>query len=103
MKILHNIGFALTGWIAGLLVTVGFSFLWLRVLPVVERTGQGAGFFSALGLILLLVSPAPLVGGLVGGRLPKEGGLKNQLAYAAIFGILFALPFACFLFWYTGW
>ena len=103
MKILQHILNALVGWIAGLLITVGFAFLWLKIIPEIDRTGQGRGFWTILSLILLVISPAAIAGGVIGGRLPKEGGRTNQMLYATIFGLLFPLPFACFLFWYTGW
>ncbi len=93
---------ALSGWAAGLLIVIAFSLLWLRIIPVVDRTGQGSGFWNVLSYVLLLVSPAAIAGGIIGGLLPKEGGRKNQIIYAAIFGLLFPLPFACFLLWYTG-
>ena len=56
-----------------------------------------------LAVILLIVSPAALVGGLVGGRLPKEGGQLGQLIMAAICGIIVAVPLSCAGFWVSGW
>jgi hypothetical protein len=103
MKILQHILNALVGWIAGLLITVGFAFLWLKIIPEIDRVGQGRGFWTILSLILLVVSPAAIAGGVIGGRLPKEGGRINQMLYATIFGLLFPLPFACFIFWYIQW
>lgn len=93
---------ALSGWAAGLLIVLGFSFLWLKIIPVVDRAGQGPGFWKVLTFIFLLISPVAIAGGIIGGRLPKEGGRLNQLVYAALFGLFFPLPFACFLLWYTG-
>lgn len=103
MKILQHLFNALVGWIVGLLITVGFAFLWLNIIPVIDRTGQGASLLVVLRSILIMVSPAAIIGGLIGGRMPKEGGRKNQFLAAAIFGLLFPLPFACYLFWYLGW
>ena len=60
-------------------------------------------FLLILALILLIVSPAALVGGLVGGRLPKEGGQLGQLIMAAICGIIVAVPLSCAGFWVSGW
>ena len=103
MKILQHLLNALVGWIVRLLITVGFAFLWLNIIPVIDRAGQGASIPIALLFILAWISPFAIIGGLIGGRLPKEGGRKNQIIAAAIFGLLFPLPIACFLFWYTGW
>jgi hypothetical protein len=103
MKITHHLLNALTGWAAGLLATFLFSMLWQQVLPVVERTGQGAVKMPLLIIILAIVSPLMFAGGVIGGRLPREGGRVQMLVYAALFGVLFAIPVSCFLFWYSGW
>ena len=103
MKIRFILLYALTGLAAGLLVTVGFNFIWQKVIPIVERTSIGPYYLTALGMILLAVALPAIAGGVIGGRIPKEGGLKNQLTLAAIFGALFVLPFACFIFWYIQW
>ena len=103
MKIRFILLNALTGLVAGWLVTVGFNFIWQKAIPIVERTSAGPFNLEAFGLILLAVALPAIAGGVIGGRLPKEGGLKNQLILAAIFGALFVLPFACFIFWYIQW
>lgn len=103
MKFAQHLLNALSGWIAGLLMTGGFSFLWQQIFPVVDRTGQGPGLLTVLSLIFLIISPVAIVAGIIGGRLPKEGGRLQQMLYAALFGALFPIPFACFLFWYTAW
>ena len=103
MKLSQHLLNALVGWISGLLIAIGFSYLWHVALPVVDRTGQGAGIPIILTLILIILTPITIAGGVIGGRLPREGGRNQILIYAAIFGALFAIPFSCFLFWYTGW
>ena len=103
MKFSQHLLNALTGWLAGLVITVGFSFLWKLILPIEERTGQGPGMLLVLGIILLIVSPVAIAGGVIGGRMPKEGGRKQQVVYSMLFGALFILPVSCFLFWYTAW
>ncbi len=103
MKIVNHLRNARTGWIAGLLFTAGFAWLWQRMFPVIDRTGQGAAIPVILFLILAIVSPLAIAGGVIGGRLPKEGGTIQQILYAVLFGVLFPIPFSCFLFWYTGW
>jgi len=104
MKIRFILQNALTGLVAGWLVTVGFNYIWQKVIPIEEGRASVAPFhLLALGVILLAVALPAIAGGVIGGRLPKEGGLKNQLILAAIFGALFVLPFACFIFWYIQW
>ena len=103
MKIRFILLNALTGLVAGWLVTVGFNFIWRAVIPIVDRSSIGPFHLQALGVILLAVALPAIVGGVIGGRIPKEGGLKNQRILAAIFGVLFVLPFACFIFWTIQW
>jgi hypothetical protein len=101
-KIVNHLVNALTGWVVGLLATLGLSFLWLRILPVVDRTGQGPGLPLVLMVILGILSPISVIGGFIGGLIPKEGGRKDQLVYAAIVGFFLTIPFALFILWYTG-
>jgi len=103
MKFVQHLINGLAGWIAGLLLTWGFSALWQQIFPVIDRTGQGSGMLTVLTFILLGISPIAIAGGVIGGRLPKEGGKLQQIFYAALLGALFPIPFACFLFWYTAW
>ena len=77
---------ALTGWVAGLITLIILSFLWRLVIPVVDRTGQGMGVVGVLVWILKYVSPVALIGGIIGGLLPREGTRKDQIIYAALFG-----------------
>jgi hypothetical protein len=103
MTLRENLLFALTGWLAGVCIMLGVGFI---IFPALVGTphsfGAGPDRFILL-LVVLLVSPAALVGGLVGGRLPKEGGQFGQLLMAAIAGIMAAVPVSCVGFWYTGW
>ncbi len=103
MKIVQHLLNALSGWIAGVLVTLGFSYIWQQIFPVIDRTGQGSSLPAVLAIILIIITPVSIAGGVIGGRLPRESGRAGQLMYAALFGALFAVPFACFLFWYLGW
>jgi hypothetical protein len=103
MKFTNYLLYALVGWLAGLVMTVAFSWFWQAIFPVIERTGQGAGLPIVLSIILFLVTPLAIAGGIIGGRLQREGGRGSQLLFAAIFGVLFIIPVSCFLFWYTGW
>ena len=103
MKILSILQNALTGLVAGWLATVGFNYIWQKVYPIEERTSIAPYHLLALGVILLAVALPAIAGGVIGGRVSREGGFKNQLILAAIFGALFVLPFACFIFWYIQW
>ncbi len=103
MKIRYYLQNAFTGLAAGLLITVGFSYIWQFVIPIEDRTSRGPYQLSVFGIILLLVALPALAGGIIGGRIPKEGGVRNQLVLALLFGAFFVLPFACFIFWYIQW
>jgi len=101
-KIVNHLLNALTGLVAGSLTTLGLSFLWLKLFPVIDRTGQGPGLPLVLLILLGILSPVSAIGGLIGGAVPKEGGRKDQLIYAVIISVFLTIPFAIFLLWYTG-
>jgi len=71
--------------------------------PPQRRSGLRIVKWIVLAIVLLIVSPAALVGGLIGGRMPREGGRGSQILLAVIMGIVLAMPFSCLGFWYTGW
>ena len=103
MSIRSSMLFALVGWLAGLCATLGNGFV---IFPALVGNPPALGLgaqFLILGAVLLLVTPAALIGGLIGGRLPKEGGRNGQLIMAGILGVLAALPLSCVGFWYSGW
>jgi len=93
---------ALAGWVAGVLSILALCWVWLHVFPVEERAGQGAALPTILWMIILILTPVSIIGGIIGGRLPREGGTRDKLAYAALFGFLFPLPFTCFILYYIG-
>ncbi len=101
-KILTHILNALTGWIIGALTVLVLGFIWLNVIPVVDRTGQGPGLPKVILALIGMVSPFSIIGGLLGGMIPKEGGRRDQAFYAAMIGGFITTPVALFLFWYTG-
>jgi|SRR5919108_6598970 hypothetical protein len=108
MKILQPLVFALTGWAVGAIATIIVGLSWPSIFPaivVVEHYyGAGPSLISIIGFGLLLASPGGLIGGLIGSRIPREGGQNEQLILAAIMGIIFSLPFACLVLWFfTGW
>jgi hypothetical protein len=101
-KIVNLLFSALIGWVAGVLTTLLLSYLWLHIIPVIDRTGQGAGIPGVILYVLGIVTPVALIGGIGGGLIPKEGSRKDQLIYAAIISAGLTTPVALFLFWYTG-
>jgi hypothetical protein len=108
MKMRRLMGFALTGWLVGAIAIVGMGFAWPSIFPaivVVEHYyGSGPSLFTLVVFSILLASPGGLVGGIIGSRIPREGGLREQLYMAGIMGIIFSLPFSCLILWiFTGW
>ena len=107
MKIFRPLAFALIGWVAGAIAAIGVGISWPAIFPaivVVEHYyGAGPSLFTIIGFSILLASPGGLIGGLIGSRIPKEGGQNEQFLMAAIIGIIFSLPFACMVLWlFTG-
>ncbi len=105
LKLRYDLLNAFTGLVAGLFATVGFNYIWQEVIPIEAEEAMRSGPFHlrVLVVILLAVALPAIAGGIIGGRIPREGGIKNQLILAAVFGLLFVLPFACFIFWYIQW
>ena len=92
----------------GAIGAVGVTLYWPTIFPAIMENehyyGIGPSLSIIVGLVLVFVSPAALVGGLIGSRIPKEGGQNEQFMMAAIMGIVFSLPFACMVLWFfTGW
>jgi hypothetical protein len=108
-KILDFLWNAITGWATGLLTTFVLGFIWLHVIPVADRVIQGAGILGEIVyiarfviFIVWIISPVSIIGGIIGGRIPREGSRTDQLAYAAIIGGALTTPVALFFLWYTG-
>jgi len=104
----RNISYALTGWLAGVLFTIVMGFVWPKIFPGIVNIdhyyGAGPNLISIIGIALLVISPASLVGGLIGGRVSIEGGEAGQRLIAAIFGIIFTIPCGCALYlFFTGY
>jgi hypothetical protein len=103
----RNLSYALTGWLGGVVITLVMGFVWPQIFPGIVNVehyyGDGPGLITIIGIALLVISPASLVGGLIGGRVSLEGGEIGQRLIAAIFGIVFTIPFDCVVFLYfTG-
>lgn len=108
MKIPRPLVFALTGWLVSAIIVVGVGFSWPSIFPaivVVEHYyGAGPSLLTIIVFSIILASPGGLVGGLIGSRIPKEGGQREQFYMAGIMGVIFSLPFACMILWFfTGW
>jgi len=103
----RNFSYALTGWLAGVMTSLIMGFLWPQVFPGIVNVehyyGDGPSLITIIGIGILVMSPASLIGGIVGGRVSIEGGEASQRLIAVIFGIFFTMPFACAVFLYfTG-
>lgn len=104
----RNVSYALTGWLAGVLFTIAMGFIWPQVFPGIVNVehyyGAGPNLITIIGIALLIISPASLLGGFIGGRVSIEGGEMGQRLIAAIFGIIFTIPFGCVLYlFFTGY
>lgn len=95
--------FALLGWLAALGASLALGACSVAVFPGIVRFA-GADFallgLPSVVLVLLLLASLPgIVGGLLGGRIPIEGGAQDQWQMALICGVLAAVPFTCFVLW----
>lgn len=104
MKLVRLLRFALIGWIAGTLFTLTLGLAWPAIFPGITRPAPTTAdpvlsLSTSIFITLVITSLPALLGGLVGGNLPREGGRREQLFAAAIGGILLSAPFGCFNFW----
>src|SRR5262245_4143499 len=108
MKLPKPLVFALTGWLVGAVAVIIIGFTWPTIFPaivIVEHYyGAGPDLLTIIIFSLILASPGGLLGGIIGSRIPREGGQSEQFYMAGIIGIVFSLPFACMILWFfTGW
>ncbi|MEP7356885.1 MAG: hypothetical protein ABI847_06560 [Anaerolineales bacterium] len=96
--------FLLIGWGASVAAILLLGIGWPSVFPSGQKLevfyGSAYGFPLVVLTAIILGTPAAIIGGLVGSRIPREGGRKEQITAAAITGILLALPFSCLVLWY---
>ena len=96
--------FMRTGWLAGLVAVLLLGVVWPAILPsglnLTHYYGNNQGPLLVILVAMLIGSPGAIVGGLVGSRIPREGGSTDQLVAAALMGIVLALPFGCLAMWY---
>lgn len=103
MSLQQHLRFAGIGWIGGIAFVAFLAFV---VMP--NTFGSNSTLSSAadqliFGLAVLISTPAALLGGIVGGRTMREGGVRSQVIMAAILGAVFTIPFGCIGLWYLGW
>lgn len=108
MKIPKPLAFALTGWVVSAIAAIAVGYAWPSIFPAIvivqHYYGAGPTLFTIILFSIVIASPGGLVGGLIGSRIPREGGQSEQFYMAALMGILFSLPFACLILWFfTGW
>jgi len=108
MKMPKPIGFAMTGWLAGAVAGVVVGSAWPVIFPAIvivkHYYGAGPGILTIIAFSTLIASPGGVLGGIIGSRIPREGGFREQIWMAIIMGIIFSLPFACMILWFfTGW
>jgi hypothetical protein len=103
MTIRQNLLFALVGWVVGLCCILAIALIVFPVFFGISKSISTLPDLLAFALVVALVSPATLLGGLLGGRALKEGGRSGQLIMAAVVGVIAAIPLSCVAFYYTGW
>src|SRR5258708_24618311 len=102
MKVAALLRFAFVGWVAGVLALILLSLVWPNVMPGCvhyshyDPTGPAPNLVLIVAVILAAASLPAIIGGVIGGRISKEGGNRQQLIMAGIFGIILALPVGCF-------
>lgn len=103
----RTLSYAIIGWLAGAVTALVMVFIWPTIFPAIIRLdhyyGYGPSLFQLLGMCLLIMTPAAVVGGIIGGRLSLEGGDAGQRVIAIIVAVVFSLPFICMVLWvFTG-
>jgi hypothetical protein len=103
MSVQHYLRFAGIGWISG----IGWILL-LAFVIMPNVFGSSASLATpadqiVLGLALLIITPEAMLGGVIGGRIMREGGATSQAVMAAVIGALLTLPVGCISLWYLGW
>ena len=100
------LAFLLTGWVACAAAIVFVGVTWPSVFPsgqkLEEFYGSAYGFPLVILTAIIIGTPAAIVGGLLGSRVPREGGEREQFIAAAVGGILLALPFSCLVLYYLS-
>jgi hypothetical protein len=101
---------AIVGLVVGVLTTFILGYIWLHVLPVEDRFIQGAGILGEILYVIRfiiyviwIISSVSIIGGIIGGLIPREGTRKDQFIFAVIISGALTTPVALFFLWYTGY
>lgn len=104
----HFIIHAGIGLLADAVGSLVVGILFPIIFPSIVRLDHYYGVGPSVPLLMVYAFcvsiPFSLVGGIVGGRLIREGGRNEQLVAAALLGFIAALPFGFCSFWvFNGW
>ena len=103
MRILKNARYLLAGWLAGVVTIFALNSIWPIIFPGIVQAqhydSPAIGLPFILAVTLVIATPAALIGGLVGSRLPREGGRAEQTIVAALIGAILVIPFGCASLW----
>ena len=103
MKRTPRRSFILAGWLAGMAAILLLGVAWPAAFPGIVNDSHYYGTGPGLALIvagtLVFASPGAAIGGLIGSRIPREGGRTEQMLAAGLTGIMLALPFGCLGLW----
>jgi hypothetical protein len=103
MKVGRMLVLAGIGWLAGALLIIILSLVISPMIVGGSHSLQDPVDRIVLGMVLLGITPFTLLGGLLGGRMSREGGERSQVIMAALAGLALAIPFGCFGLWLLGW
>src|SRR5258708_38402403 len=90
MKVAALLRFAFVGWVAGVLALILLSLVWPNVLPGFvhynhyDPTGPAPNLVLIVAAILAAASLPAIIGGVIGGRISKEGAHRQQLIMAEV-------------------
>lgn len=105
MKLAVLVRSAAAGWAAGALGLLLLSLAWPSIFPGFvnykhyDPNGPAPNLAGIIVIVLAAASLPAIIGGIVGGRIPKEGGRREQYLMSAIFGMILAMPCGCFVLW----
>lgn len=107
MRILKNLRYPAAGWIAGLGMVLFLTWLWPAIFPSLTNIERYEAPPIPLTVILMtslvVATPAALIGGFIGSRIPREGGETEQTITAVLIGAILSIPFVCGSLWFfTG-
>lgn len=103
MQLAKYLRFAIAGWIGGVASTLLFAYLWTKFFPAIVNVEHYdvnyPALTSTLAITLLIITPVAIIGGIIGSRLPREGGRTEQTIAAVLIGAILVIPFGCISLW----